>query len=235
MASKKPRPADIDPATSVKKPRFSLPDPAEMIKSSARSRSMTKCCKDFATIDLISLSRSQLDQFKPATILGWLVVKYGLEIIGLIKVVQKLPASLTRQQRLQEIKLQFSGITGDELQLQALLQFVEENCEEAAARIVSDDAETNQVFAPPSGQCLECDRQLTSYHSCKVKTFNCMGAEMATKYTLRCQPCGLLYNYDQYGTKQGGFHYYPTMRSFVEATDSVLVSKRLLELQCNLA
>ena len=159
----------------------------------------------FASVDFISLSRSQLEQFKPATVVAWLVAKYGLGIMSLLKAIQKLPGPLTGQQRLHEIKLRFDGIVGaDEQHLQALLQFMEENCKEAAEKIGCADDE-NRVFAPPSRQCLECDRQLTSYHSCKVKTFSCNGAEMATKYTLRCQPCGLLYNYSQYGTKQGGF------------------------------
>ena len=242
MAAKKLRPRydDDDSAASIKKARFSLPDPEEMMKSCSRSRSllksMTKCCKDFASVDFIGLSRSQLEHFKPATVVGWLVAKYGLDTISLLKAIQKLPASLTGKQRLEEIKLRFDGIAGaDELQLQELLQFMEENCKEAAEKIVCAGDDENLVLAPPSRQCLKCDRQLTSYHSCKVKTFSCTGAEMATKYTLRCQPCGLLYNYSQYGTKQGGFQYYPTARPFVEATDSVLVSKRLQEFQCNLA
>ena len=85
MATKKLRSVD-DSAASVKKPRFSLPDPEEMMKSSSHSRSllksMTRCCKDFASVDFISLSRSQLEQFKPATVVAWLVAKYGLSTVS---------------------------------------------------------------------------------------------------------------------------------------------------------
>ena len=61
MVTKKLRSVD-DSAASVKKPRFSLPDPEEMMKSSSRSRSllksMTRCCKDFV-ITVYAISKGK--------------------------------------------------------------------------------------------------------------------------------------------------------------------------------
>ena len=78
-------------------------------------KSMTKCCNDFASMDFISLTDLELGQFKPETVLGWLLAKHGLGILGLLQAVQKLLPSLTRQQRLDT-----HGFCGRELYSEAV-------------------------------------------------------------------------------------------------------------------
>lgn len=224
-------------ALSAKKPRLALPDPEEMMKThslhATALQDVVKYCDRLSSIDLLSIPARCMRRVQTPMILAWLLVKYGLKAVSLLQAVEKLPHSLTDQQRMELLKwIAGDAVKEDELQL--LVHFLEGHCEEAAKGV--SDSSVPTVFAPPVGRCIECDKRLTSYHSCKVRHFTSAGAQFATKYTLRCQPCGILYNYSQYGNKRrSGFQYYPTPRPCVEASDCALVDKEVLELQCSLA
>ena len=70
----------------------------------------------------------------------------------------------------------------------------------------------------------------------QVKCYSLKGCHRAIKFTLRCKRCTITYNYAQYGNKSGlGYRFYPREREYVEATDVVYYSRKLLEWQCSLA
>ena len=91
------------------------------------------------------------------------------------------------------------------------------------------------LFAPPTRECITCQRRLVSYHTTNVMYYRCSGVLVATKISLRCQECGLLYNYAQYGNKTStGFRFYETERDAIEVTDGVFFERKFLDLQCSL-
>jgi hypothetical protein len=93
----------------------------------------------------------------------------------------------------------------------------------------------SSLFAPPTRECITCQRRLVSYHTTNVMYYRCSGVLVATKISLRCQECGLLYNYAQYGNKTStGFRFYETERDAIEVTDGVFFERKLLDLQCSL-
>lgn len=225
-------------ATSSKRMKLSLslPDPEENVHATQLQDSVVKamkeCCDMLSSIDL--LSNPALLSFIPSShVIAWLFVKYGLKTINMLQAMEIIPQSLTQRQRT-DLFSAIADISFSTGEIPKLIRLLEECGGEAAKTISNPNLPT--VFAPPVNSCIECDKNLTSYHSCTVRHFGCSGLKMSTKYTLRCQPCGLLYNYSQYGNKRDdGFQYYSEERPSIEASDGVLVERQLLELQCSLA
>ena len=92
-----------------------------------------------------------------------------------------------------------------------------------------------EILAPPTRICFECGSSLSFYHTCEAELYTLSGVKPATKVTLLCQLCKLLYNYSQFGNKlQLGYRYYQEMQLMVEVTDATFVERKLLEFQCNL-
>lgn len=77
------------------------------------------------------------------------------------------------------------------------------------------------VLAPPVSTCYDCDEDLVAYHECAVNLYTAQGVRNVRKITLHCTH-NLLYQYEKYGDKRKrGFHFYPSQRDAVEASDVV--------------
>lgn len=184
--------------------------------------------------NLFLLGETAQQNVPEATKVVWLVTKYGFKTVNtLCQTMKAIPSVLTRQQRLALINTSVD-LDLRPSEIEEVADFIENQCPSLANE--SGSEHTPSVFAPPVGCCLKCSQELVAYHSCKVRYFTCTGAVEATKVTLRCVPCRLLYNYSQFGDKHNdGFRYYPVARPAVEITDGQLIDRNLLEFQCCLA
>ncbi|XP_064407505.1 uncharacterized protein LOC135352252 isoform X1 [Halichondria panicea] len=116
-----------------------------------------------------------------------------------------------------------------------LASFITIHCPHLIATFTSNHPSPT-LLAPPVSNCFECQRQLTSNHDCEVTLYTLSGVKKLPKVTLRCQPCGLTYNYAMWGRKQtSGFQYYQSQQNLIEVYDTVFFTRPLLEFQCSLA
>ncbi len=97
-------------------------------------------------------------------------------------------------------------------------------------------------LSPPIHKCINptCGHlgmtSLSPRHApVNVAVFTIHGPFAATKVSLRCLSCMMVYNYSMHGNKQGeGEMLYPTERPLVEVTDSKYVERNVYELFCSL-
>ena len=77
-----------------------------------------------------------------------------------------------------------------------------------------------EILCPPVEKCVKCDRKLTIHNQpAQVTIFKLTGPVPSLKLTSKCQRCGLIYKYAQYGNKSEGFQFYPERRPLIEASN----------------
>ncbi len=95
-----------------------------------------------------------------------------------------------------------------------------------------------RFLSPPIHKCISpgCAGVLAPNHApINVVVFTVYGPIAATKVSLRCRACSMVYNYNMYGNKQGeGEMLYPSERSLVEVSDTMYVERNVYELFCSL-
>ena len=91
-------------------------------------------------------------------------------------------------------------------------------------------------LSPPVSTCINpaCNGVGTlrlNHHDIDVVIFDMKGPNPATKLSLKCTSCAMIYNYSKYGNKnQGGEKFYESEREYIEVTDVVYVSRNLYSL-----
>ena len=73
------------------------------------------------------------------------------------------------------------------------------------------------------------------YNQCDVVVFGLRGSFAATKVTIRCQSCRLVYNYSTFGNVAVGWRLYEEERDLVGASDVCYIERQMFEMQCLLA
>ena len=161
----------------------------------------------------------------------WLISRFSLETVMKISQCHRdLPTGLTVKQHKSFVAERTDASVED---ADFIEDFISNHC---PSLIKFSSLKYQRILSPPTSICLECGRDLVQYHQCSIKCYSMSGLEAATKITLRCIKCSLLYNYSQFGNKRElGFRFYPEPREYIEATDAILIHRQLLELQCSLA
>lgn len=219
-----------------KRSESTLPSLDTLFKQEEKRR---KCSKDLvehfealSVIEFNSTDLSQLENIPEGAKICWLFSKYSVDTIMKVCRCESLfPVGMTETQRKENIASQ----AGVSVQVASFLQeFVREQCPSLLTAVM--DSSCDLVLGPPTASCYQCGSGLVQYHQCSVKCYSTQGFQAAQKITLRCKECKLLYNYSHFGNKRElGFRFYPDARDYVEAKDTVLIHRQLLELQCNLA
>ena len=202
-----------------------------LANSKAAKRSIKTTFGALQSLDLFECAKELTEKLSEDEKLAWLIARFGWKsVISVGECIRSFPTSLTESQW----SSFFAKIYPDISAHQRISSFLVDHC--PAFISVSTNTMVD-ILAPPTRLCLpECGSPLTSYHTCEAELYTLSGLKLATKVTLRCQPCKLLYNYSQYGNKSElGFRYYPQMQPRVEVTDKTFIERQLLEFQCNLA
>lgn len=85
-----------------------------------------------------------------------------------------------------------------------------------------------EIICPPVEKCVKCDRKLTIHNQpAQVTIFKLTGPVPGLKLTSKCQRCGLIYKYAQYGNKSEGFQFYPERRPLIEASNVAYLERQL--------
>ena len=85
-----------------------------------------------------------------------------------------------------------------------------------------------EIICPPVEKCMKCDRKLTIHNQpAQVTIFKLTGPVPGLKLTSKCQRCGLIYKYAQYGNKSEGFQFYPERRPLIEASNVAYLERQL--------
>ena len=141
-------------------------------------------------------------------------LKYGFNVVctcasGLTQLPTSLPQSYLLNVLSQETGLPRSGVA-------TLCNILKDHCSNLLAGTVWPNvADLPKMIAPGVDECIQCGSNLVSYHSCNVTCYTFRGPADFTKVTLRCQNCGILYNYSQFGNKnEMGFRFYPIQREY---------------------
>ena len=219
------------PGSKKRKVASDLPDPLELLaKSKAAKRSVKTAFDALLSLDLLQCANGLLQKLSEDEKLAWLIAKFGWNAVSSVgECIRSFPTSLTESQR----GSLFAKFHPDISTYQQISSFLVDHC----STFISMSTNTIvEILAPQTRVCFECGSSLASYHTCEAELYTLSGVRSATKVTLRCQPCKLLYNYSQFGNKSNlGFRYYPQMQPIVEVTDQTFVERKLLEFQCNLA
>ena len=92
-------------------------------------------------------------------------------------------------------------------------------------------------IAPPVSSCINsactgaAGTLRLNHQSIDVVIFDMDGPTPATKVSLKCTSCAMIYNYNMYGNKtQSGEQFYKNEREYIEVTDVVYVSRNLYSL-----
>ena len=191
--------------------------------ASEKLKALEASLKTVTEIDSIEIGSATERQLEV-----WIVVRYGLMVLLKLRSAMKLvPESLTDFQRMRKFE-EVTGLQADEVSI--ILDFF-------GKFNYQDNVPMQPIYAPPVDACLECGSRLVANHSCSIRNYGTQGLCIGEKFTLRCQDCSLFYNYSQFGNKSDGFRYYPAdlQQPAVEASDTVLFDRNLLEIQCCLA
>ncbi len=214
-----------------------LPDLEEL---ASKTRETKKVLDEFRrameAVQSLSLvhvqTASQLSTMTEDQVFSLLVCKFGIAPISrAIGFLARLPLSTPDSTKQRYLRLY--GLADPELA--SMVDILNLRCP-SATTTPQGAPKHHLLLAPPTRSCLECGKDLTTYHTCEVKYYSLQGFATVDKLSLRCQDCGLLYNYSQYGNKHTlGFRYYDVERDSVEVNDCVYFDRNLLELQCSLA
>ena len=174
----------------------------------------------------------QLNTLTEDQVFSLLVCKFGIASISqAITLLSRLPPSTPDYAK--QCYLHIYGLADPELA--AMVETLSLRCPSVLTGLQSTSNDV-LLLAPPTRSCLECGKNLTTYHTCEVRYYSLQGFATADKLSLHCQDCGLLYNYSQYGNKHTlGFRYYDAKCNKVEVNDGVYFDRNLLELQCSFA
>ena len=138
-------------------------DLAEASKMAKACIAATRRVSDACTL----LKETSLNDFQGANVSSeeattYLIARYGLkEMAKICKVVSGLPDTLTAFQKAQYLR-QLTGREDADL----IAAFVKDNCPDFCNIFDPSPA----VLAPPTSICFDCERPLTSYHQCDVRT-----------------------------------------------------------------
>ena len=229
-ASKSKRSRGEGPAPS-KKPKVDLlPDPLSLASEAKQTKSAFRALN---ALELFEQDGRRLQKLSEDQKLSWAIIKYGWSTVNTIgRCLASLPCSLTEARRMKFVEMACTDLVG-RAALNAMVTFLSEQCPNFLSSLATDEVIS---LAPPVAECIECGHRLVSYHTCDVTVYSLKGVKSVSKVTLRCQQCGLLYGYSQFGNKhEVGFRFYPQIQLMVEATDTVFVERRMLELHCSLA
>lgn len=162
------------------------------------------------------------------TLESWLVAKFGLQVtqkcVTFLKSTTSLPCSSRR--RLLE---KFNPTVVEHFDVLDAVSNV--------FSISESPSNTVQVLTPPTSKCLVCKSSITLsvYNQCDVVVFGLRGSFAATKVTIRCQSCRLVYNYSTFGNVADGWRLYEEERDLVEDSDVCYIERQMFEMQCSLA
>ena len=217
-----------------------LPDPFDIVASQA---GLTQTIQEFLdslrSVDA-SLLNSQLVRDEETT-LYWLFANFGImQVLRVANVAASVPKyGLSTKQRLDIIKDVISAESRfGQLQVDCvdMILLVLNKCPSFSAMSEDMCPAKNTILCPPTSVCYTCSSTLVKHHDCQVRVYSTTGVSKASKVTLRCKKCSLIYNYSQYGNKHNiGFRFYTKERNLVEVTDCLYFDRHLFELQCSLA
>ncbi len=184
------------------------------------------------SLSLVHEMSRQLNTMTEDQVFSLLVCKFGIASVSQASaLLSRLPPSTP--DHMKQRYLLAHGLADPELT--SMVETLRSMCPSALKALQSTSSDL-LLLAPPTRVCLECGKDLTTYHDCTVKYYTLQGFATIDKLSLRCQDCELLYNYSQYGNKHSlGFRYYDVKRDNVEVNDCVYFDRNLLEFQCSLA
>ena len=209
-----------------------LPDPIAHKAQYARLKDSIESLK---LNNIGAFSSKKLSKLSEGDKLACLILRYGFKVVCMCASgLTQLPTSLPRSYLLNLLSQGTDLSTSD---VAALCDMLKDHCSTLLATTMWPNAtDLPKVIAPGVDECIQCGSNLVSYHSCGVTCYTLHGPTKFTKVSLRCQGCGILYNYSKFGNKhETGFRFYPNQREYVEVSDTVFFERSLLELQCCLA
>ncbi len=219
-----------------KRSASTLPPIAELISGAKKHKSSVKQIQELteklAQVELDEVPMEYVGNLSQGQVITWLFCKYGVDaVVSVCRALNAVPGEVTEAQRLKFVKEQY---VGDESEVAGLTKFVIQACPGVIDVLTMKDSPL--ILAPPVSCCFDCEQRLVSHHTCAVRCFATTGLKVGRKVTLRCKDCRLIYGYSQFGNKGDlGFRFYPVEREYVEASDTSLFHRNLVELQCCLA
>lgn len=205
-----------------------LPSFEDMLLTSKKQKGAVSGLKDaintLASTDLLELGDDNWEKLSQSDILCWLYAKFDPITVDMIRSLQSSPNSLIS---LQWLKFVSSTINFKQEQLEKIYNHLQPKIGIECVPL---------ILCPPVATCYDCGNPLVKNRQTSIKVYSLQGYKKALKYTLRCKPCNIYYNYANFGNKHElGFRHYPTERNFVEASDTVYFSRTILNLQCSFA
>lgn len=197
-----------------------LPSFDDMLAASKRRKTSALGFRQaIETLTHVDVTDLKSEDFSESSILSWLYAKYDTAAVDKLRALRGIHTDIQLTELFNlDIKRE------DALEIFSLL------------KPRSEHYDVPLVLSPPTNCCYDCGNNLVSNHSSRVKVYSLKGFKIATKFTLRCKPCNIYYNYATFGNKHElGFRYYPIMRNYIEASDCVYFERKVLDLQCSLA
>ena len=232
--------------SAKKRSRPLLPDLDQLAERSTSNKrdiaAVKSACQELFSAELGQCSSHLLKNIDESVKFTWLIVRYGARIVlPLLIATQRMPMSLTDHQLLAYMRDAIHQRNdASDTDIEAICHMLTQECSnltsELAIALNTSTTFCSTLFAPPTRECIICQRRLVSYHTTDVIYYRCTGVLEAKKISLRCLDYSMIYNYAQYGNKAGtGFRFYDSEREAVEVTDGIFFERKLLDFQCSLA
>ena len=199
-----------------------------------------------AFLKLSNLSIADMEQhftdgwLDQSQMLALLVMHFGVMSLLLARyAINKISATMPVDMK-QKI---FTALFPSQSQTTAEVDFVMNNLPRVSEFMTSATLEDNvhkaclstgipfyEILCPPVEKCVKCDRELTIHNQpAQVTIFKLTGPVPGLKLTSKCQRCGLIYKYAQYGNNKynEGFQFYPERSPLVEASNVAYLERQL--------
>ena len=100
----------------------------------------------------------------------WLIAHYGARIVlPLLIATQRMPRSLTDHQKLKYLRDAIKPVEASEIDIEAVHNMLTQECLNLTSELdLAIDASStlcSTFFAPPTRECITCQRRLVSYHT----------------------------------------------------------------------
>ena len=182
-----------------------------------RKRSRNEVKEAFLKLSNLSIADMEQnfadDRLDQSQMLALLVLHFGVMSMLLARyVINKIPATMPVDMKQKIFTALFPSQTTAEV------DFLMNNLPRVSEFMTSATLEDNvhnaclstgipfyEILCPPVEKCVKCDRKLTIHNQpAQVTIFKLTGPVPCLKLTYKCQRCGLIYKYSQYGNS-GGF------------------------------
>lgn len=210
----------------------------EKIREKKRSRNEIK--EAFLKLSNLSIAEMEQhftgDQFEQSNLFALLVLRFGVLSLLLAKyAINKIPSTMPAEMKKKILTALLPSQTADEVNfLMANLPRVSEFMDSATLEdqigkaCLSTGIPFNEIISPPVEKCTKCDRKLTIHNQpAHVTIFKLSGPVPGLKLSYKCQCCGLIYKYAQYGNNNTGFQFYLERRPLVEASNVAFFERQL--------